>query len=156
MTDKELYSKATILQHNHDVGVLMLRFVQQLIDRAQVHDATKLEEPEFSQHKEYTDQAQGVKFGSEEYNKLRQKFQLIHEYHFDRHRHHPEHFPNGINDMNLVDLIEMMCDWKAASVWYKGDMQSSLKVQRKRLKISPQLMQIIKNTAKDLGLYNER
>ena len=31
-------------------------------------------------------------------------------------RHHPEHFgEDGIRGMNLPDVVEMLCDWKAAS-----------------------------------------
>jgi len=37
------------------------------------------------------------------------------EHHYKNNRHHPEHFNNGIDEMNLVDLIELLCDWKAAS-----------------------------------------
>jgi hypothetical protein len=31
-----------------------------------------------------------------------------------------EYFKNGLKGMTLVDLIEMLCDWKAASLRNKG------------------------------------
>jgi len=37
------------------------------------------------------------------------------EHHYALYRHHPEHFQNGIDDMNLIDLVEMFADWKASS-----------------------------------------
>jgi hypothetical protein len=32
------------------------------------------------------------------------------KHHYENNRHHPEHFKNNIDDMNLIDLIEMLCD----------------------------------------------
>jgi hypothetical protein len=38
--------------------------------------------------------------------------------HYSRNSHHPEHHANGIKDMELPDIIEMVCDWWAASKTY--------------------------------------
>ena len=38
------------------------------------------------------------------------------EIHYAKNRHHPENHRNGIKDMTLVDLIEMLSDWKAATL----------------------------------------
>jgi len=53
----------------------------------------------------------------------------------------------GINKMNLVDLLEMICDWKASTLLHDdGDIQKSIVSESKRFHISPQLVQILKNT----------
>jgi len=54
--------------------------------------------------------------------------------------------------MNLLDLIEMLCDWKAAGERHdNGSIQRSLDHNRERFKISPQLHEILLRTAIDLG-----
>ena len=55
-------------------------------------------------------------------------------------------------DMTLVDLVEMLADWKAATERHAdGDMGRSLELQRDRFKIAPQLMSVLWNTARSLG-----
>jgi hypothetical protein len=49
--------------------------------------------------------------------------------------------------MNLIDLIEMLCDWKAATLRHKnGDIYESLEINSKRFKYDKQLKNIFKNT----------
>ncbi len=58
---------------------------------------------------------------------------------------------SGINDMTLIDIIEMFCDWKAASLRHAdGDFLESLEYNRKRFNISEQLHDIFLNTANAL------
>jgi formylmethanofuran dehydrogenase subunit E len=50
-------------------------------------------------------------------------------------------------DMTMIDLIEMLADWKAASERHDdGDIQESMKKNKKRFNIPPALMQILQNT----------
>ncbi len=59
---------------------------------------------------------------------------------------------SGINGMSLLDLIEMLCDWKAAGERHAdGSMERSLTINRERFKISPQLQSILENTAREMG-----
>ena len=74
------------------------------------------------------------------------------EHHYAKNRHHPEHHKNGINDMNLIDLIEMFCDWKASSERQNdGNILKSIEINGKRFHMSPQLIEIFENTTKDLN-----
>jgi hypothetical protein len=53
--------------------------------------------------------------------------------HHDAHnRHHPEFFgEDGVDGMTLVDVIEMLADWKAASERHDdGDLAKSLEIDR--------------------------
>jgi len=123
----------------------------ELQHRALLHDWTKLHEPE----KSAFDNAVGLKtleYGTAEYDAAKNDLGSALQHHYQRNRHHPEHFPNGITDMNLIDMLEMLCDWKAASERMKdGDMQQSLRFNKERFHISDELYAILERTAKDLG-----
>ena len=52
-----------------------------------------------------------------------------------------------VSQMNLVDIIEMLCDWKAATMRHNdGDILKSIEFNKKRFQISDQLTQIFLNT----------
>lgn len=53
--------------------------------------------------------------------------------------------------MSLLDLIEMLCDWKAAGERHAdGSMERSLRLNKDRFKIGDQLQSILQNTAKEM------
>ena len=71
------------------------------------------------------------------------------DHHYAKNKHHPEHYPDGINDMTLVDLVEMFADWKAATMRHNdGNLLKSIEINTKRFNIDKQLAQIFVNTAK--------
>jgi hypothetical protein len=54
--------------------------------------------------------------------------------------------------MTLIDLVEMLVDWKAASERHDdGNVLKSIEVNAKRFRISGQLTTILENTAKAMG-----
>ena len=54
--------------------------------------------------------------------------------------------------MDLFDLFEMLLDWKAASERHNnGDIFKSIQINKERFKLSNQLCNIFKNTAKKLN-----
>ncbi len=94
-----------------------IRFVtDKLTTRGVEHDRLKLEPPEVDIFTEYTPRLAESTYGSEEYNSFLKEMDVALQHHYANYRHHPEHFERGINDMNLVDIVEMLCDWKAASM----------------------------------------
>lgn len=53
-----------------------------------------------------------------------------------------------LRGMNLIDLIEMLCDWKAAGERHAdGDIARSISHNQKRFHYSDELRQIMENTA---------
>lgn len=59
---------------------------------------------------------------------------------------------SGIYGMSILDLVEMLADWKAAGMRHAdGDITKSLEINRKRFGISDQLFMIFQNTVKELG-----
>lgn len=54
---------------------------------------------------------------------------------------------SSINNMNLFDLIEMFVDWTASSQRHAdGDINKSIEINTTRFALSPQLVEIFKNT----------
>lgn len=58
-----------------------------------------------------------------------------------------------IRGMNLISLLEMLCDWKAATLRHNdGDILKSIEINQRRFGYSDELKQILLNTVAELGL----
>ena len=117
------------------------------------HDASKLVSPEKDGFDKYTPMLAKMEYGSDEYKKCLNELQHPYlDHHYANNSHHPEHFKNGINGMNLFDVIEMLCDWNAAVKRNKnGDIEKSLEINKDRFKIEPDLYVVLGNTVVDFG-----
>lgn len=146
-------STADTLKHSLRVGALLGPPIAELVQRSTRHDLSKTEPPELEIFNEFTPKLRTSTYGSDEYKGHLEAMGEALRHHYAVNRHHPEHFGHhGINGMTLVDLIEMLADWKAASERHAdGDLEKSLKIQRQRFGISPQLEQILRNTAEWFG-----
>ena len=144
--DVKLTNKET-LEHIRNV-VRFLSLIQVEISKRIIkHDDTKLVSPELEIFIEYTSKLKASTYGSEEYKVYLKEMKVALDHHYESHRHHPEHFENGINDMNLIDLIEMLFDWKAAAMRHDdGDIFKSIEINKKRFNYNEQVAQIFRNT----------
>jgi hypothetical protein len=132
----------------------VLEFIGKLIYALEVrqdgHDMSKLLTPEKTVFDEFTPKLKDCTFGSEEYKDYLAAMKPALDHHYAANRHHPEHFPNGVQSMNLVDLCEMIADWKAASMRHAdGDITRSIETNQKRFGYSDELKQILANTVRD-------
>ena len=145
-------SKADTLEHILNVQKFLNEIVFDLLDRAYDHDETKLKEPEKSVFDEFTPKLSGVTYGSDEYREMLKEMKPAIDYHHSKNRHHPEFHKNGIDDMTLIDIVEMFCDWKAATLRHKdGSIYKSIDIGHERFGVSQQLSRIFLNTAKAVG-----
>lgn len=134
-------------KHIANVSRLIHKIVIALLERADQHDKTKLEDPEAQTFAEFTHKLSKLTFGSQEYKDCLKEMGPALDHHYAKNRHHPEHFKGGINDMNLVDLIEMWADWKAASMRHdNGNLEKSIDYNADRFHIPAELVRIMKNT----------
>lgn len=139
------------LTHIENVRAFLGAIVASLEARAKTHDESKFQEPEKSSFDIFTPRLKGLTYGSEEYRACLREMKPAIEHHYSKNGHHPEHWPNGINDMSLLDVIEMLADWKAATLRHAdGNLSQSLDVNRKRFEMSDQLAQIFQNTINEL------
>lgn len=144
-------ANAATLQHIRRVQELLGEVIANLLRRLRVHDETKLCEPEASTFAVYTAKLKGCTYGSDEYKRFLAEMKPALDHHYSYNRHHPEHWSGGIKDMTLLDLIEMLVDWKAAGERHAdGSMERSLTVNRPRFGYGEELDAIFRRTALEL------
>ena len=129
-------------------------FTDKLTTRGVEHDKLKMKSPEVEIFTEFTPKLAETTYGSDEYKEFLEQMKPALEHHYANYRHHPEHFVDGVNDMNLIDLVEMICDWKASTLRHNdGNLLKSIEINAQRFGMSEQLTQILVNTAK---LFDEQ
>jgi len=135
----------------------LLNFVMfGLIRRAERHDASKLQSPEREVFEEYAGKLEATTYGGEEYRGFLAAMKPALDHHYANNSHHPEHWPDGIRGMSLLDIIEMLADWKAATERHAdGDLAKSIEHNQRRFGYSDELKAILRNTALRLGWMKE-
>ena len=142
MCDTESY----IRNHIKRVQNKLFKLITVLSIRLREHDKSKLEEPEFSLWKKM-DEEPRYPYGSKEYKEKIERYRELFKMHYKKNPHHPEHFPNGISDMTLIDLAEMLCDW----ISYKDNIRVTeaiemVEKQSKRFGYSDEIKNMLINT----------
>lgn len=136
-------------KHIERVRYYIRMFTDKLTTRGVEHDRTKLESPEVEIFAEQTPKLAELTYGSDEYKESLKELDVALQHHYAQYRHHPEHFKRGVNDMNLIDLVEFMCDIKASSErQHDGNLLKSIETCAERFDMDDQLKQILINTAK--------
>lgn len=149
-------SRPETVKHSRRVGELIGLYVRSLWERSLNHDVSKMEEPELSVFNEYTPKLKDSTYGSGEYKGFLVGMGAGLQHHYAVNRHHPEHFSNGVMGMTLVDVMEMLADWKAATERMdNGSLAKSLLIQKTRFELSDQLYAILVNTALSYGWIAE-
>jgi hypothetical protein len=131
----------------NEIGYIAL----DLIERGNQHDWSKLQAPEKEALDVYTPLLKDTTYDGPPRIQEPQ-FQAYLAHHYALNSHHPEFYTYGIDDMTLMDIIEMLCDWHAATLRHAdGSIAKSLEINRTRFKIGDQLLHILENTALALG-----
>lgn len=141
----EYDSRADSLAHIHRVRDHIDTFVSAMLERGRVHDASKFGAAEKPTFDEILPLLRGLSYGSPEYVALVKRAWPALQHHYRENSHHPEHFADGVAGMDLFDLVEMFCDWKAASERNPAD---GVKIDHNAsiYGIAPQLVAILANT----------
>ena len=148
-------SRPETYEHISHVRQFVLTCAMDLMRRAHSHDLSKLQAPELDIFNEWTPKLRDVDYGTPEYEECLAGMRdgLVHHYTYNDH--HPEHFPNGIADMDLIQLIEMLCDWFAASMRHPhGDVVKSIsEVNNTRFGYGEEIERLLLNTVRTLKRY---
>ena len=146
MADTPPYdSTAETLRHIHRVRDHLNTVIATLLERGRVHDASKFSAVEKPILDTIYPKLRGLSYGTPPYVELVKEAWPGLQHHYKHNTHHPEHYEEGIAGMDLFDLVEMFCDWKAASERNPAD---GVKIDHNAriYKIAPQLAEILKNT----------
>lgn len=148
----EVYDSTPDTQaHIETVQELLEEVIGGLRYRSAVHDQSKLAEPEKSMYDEFSPKLRELTYGSPEYKQALKDMGPALQHHYAHNSHHPEH-AGGIEGMSLLDLIEMLADWKAATQRVKGgNLQDSIDLNQERFGYTDELRAILKNTVEELG-----
>lgn len=124
--------------HRERVKDLCFEFAEALKERGLSHDLSK--ETDEIEAKGFS-VIESAPYGTQAYVENLEKIKESVFRHYENNRHHPEHFKDGIRGMNLLDLVEMVMDWKSF-----GDAETHFLTQVKRFNIGEDLASIIKNS----------
>jgi hypothetical protein len=140
-------SRPETYKHIHTVQRFLSRMIVDLLRRQQEHDQSKLASPEVEVFDEFTPKLAGMTYGSDEYRACLAAMRPALDHHNAHNSHHPEHYPDGIRGMSLLDLAEMICDWAAASQRHRdGSILRSIEIGQERFGYSDELKQVFINT----------
>lgn len=125
--DEVIKALVTIERHRCIVSATLRAIAYELMRRADLHDQSKLSLDEFEGFTKINMVARENEYGSDEYYAaLRAVEPNPIPLHYSRNDHHPE-YHKKISDMEFPELVEMVCDWHAASIAYgKTSFQASL------------------------------
>lgn len=182
MNAKHYDSRYDTIEHILRVRELISVMRNKLEARGVAHDRSKLGPNEKPILDRVTPKLKGLTYGSDEYKASLAEMGPALAHHYAHNSHHPEHYqkqvciicfseyPNdykkrckecgngqmtnepNISGMSLLDVLEMLCDWKAATERHAdGNIDRSLKVNRERFNISAQLHAILENTVLEMG-----
>ena len=144
---RHLWSTA---KHKAWVAAYIVQFCTRLLWRAVLHDTSKVTDPvERDGFRRALPALASSTYGSESYQKGLRLLGPARTRHYENNDHHPEHFEfAGIAGMDLTQLVEMYCDWRAAVRRHDdGDLIESVRVNRKRYAIDGVLGPILYHSA---------
>lgn len=142
-------SKYETLKHIENVRNYLNAVIYLIMGRGESHDQSKLESPEAEIFEEFTCKLKDCTYGTPEYYEYLDQMKVGIHHHYKVNRHHPEHHKDGIDGMNLIDLIEMLVDWKAASLRHDdGDIWKSIEMNQKRFGYSDEMKNLLIRTMK--------
>lgn len=153
-------SRPDTWQHIHTVQGFLGEVITDLQARAHKHDQSKLVSPEREVFDEYTPRLKDSTYGSDEYKSFLVGMGEGLKHHYEVNDHHPEHFEaegathgaRGIEAMDLVQVTEMLCDWKAATMRHAdGDLERSIRQNAERFGYGNEMKRLLLNTAAAFG-----
>jgi hypothetical protein len=137
-------TKKHILRVQHFLSLV----IKELEKRGEAHDQSKLQSPEVEVFAKETPHIKGLQFGTQEYEDCKKRMVVALDHHYANNSHHPEYYcSEEMSGMCLIDLIEMFCDWRAATERHKnGDIKKSIEIQGEKYQIPEMLKRMMHNT----------
>lgn len=136
----------SIRNHKRNVRKRMLFIADEIIKRADMHDDSKLDYPELG-WLVAMDKEGRAPYGSEAYFEKMKRWDCFFKHHYRENTHHPDHYDDKTYGMNIIDIVEMMCD----VISYFDELESTkafeiIDEQAERFGLSEELASILKAT----------
>jgi len=156
MTEDEVRFENETRKHQQEVARMLMEFAGELLACATCHDATKLQDPERETFARVTPRLAGLTYGSEAYRTQIREMGPALAHHYKFNPHHPECHKDGIRGMCLVDVVEMFCDWWAATKRHNdGDIRKSIEINADRFGFGDVLKAILLKTVDEFEEVND-
>lgn len=138
------------LKQHKDGVKTYLEIISMLLNaRALTHDNSKSSDEEYKYYKMANSVNRNDFKTYEEYmDYIKPTLDKGLKHHYENNRHHPEFFDNGIDDMNLIDIMEMIADWCISIKQNGKDLYEEIEYNFDKYNVSEQLKKIIINTYK--------
>lgn len=88
-------SRPETYEHIRHVQRGLNQVINELLQRSEAHDASKLEDPEKATFDRVTPLLKELEYGSDEYKRCLESMGPALAHHYENNRHHPEHFPGA-------------------------------------------------------------
>lgn len=150
---KELYYLAKVYKHIKAVNQKMIYCANNLLNRAATHDDSRFYEKEMASSVEpiWNLNNGGIEINSEEFILEANKMEEAGDFHFKHNDHHPGFYgdcEDPISEMNLFQIIEMICDLSATSEDAENKTDYAIALLKAQCSVSEQLEKVIRNTLK--------
>lgn len=147
-----LYHYCSVITHKYWVAHYLFKIIFQLVGRAIVHDFSKFSWIETKGFSSVVRKLRNTSYHTPEYKDNLNKIRPAIDHHRKNNSHHPEFYTNEIDGMSALDLLEMICDWKAASKRHKdGDVWKSLDINQERFGYSDDVKKVLERIMVDIG-----
>ena len=135
--------------------------IEDLLRRLVFHDHSKFDQNEWPYFAvaNHGNWLQGVEYGTEEYfGRIKEFLGPALSHHYVNNDHHPEFFKeSSMNIMPLSSVIEMLCDWEAATSRHKnGDVMTSVDKNSVRFGYNDEIAGIFKEFFFNLNYIKQK
>lgn len=130
------------------------RIIDELAEEIQKHDQSKYSNEEFYayRHKFYPTEieAEKIKMNPEYAEFVNEAFEAAWQHHYEHNPHHPKYHRG--NEMNLIDILHMICDWEAMSIKFKSKTVDwyNTKAEQEKKDMNPKTREIVESLLEQL------
>ena len=141
-------SKNTINEHISHVRTYLFKVMSEIMMRSANHDNSMMDPEEKRYLDEFIPVLSQNEPGSPEHKAALDQMLSGRDHHFQKNNHHLEHY-GSLSGMDLLDLIEWVCDQKAASMQDGNrNIVDRLNLYFKKYDFPVELIDMIHNTVK--------
>lgn len=143
--------KDSVQAHRLEIKETVNAICEELYARAENHDLSKFTKEESNLFSAYFKKFKKTQVGSKEYFGFLEYLKPSIKIHYKRNRHHPQYFKRGMLDMNLIDLIEMLVDWKSIAKQGNNNILDLINLNQERFGYNDEIKELFLTTVRYFG-----